>query len=79
FRFPAGLWANVVYDYVIAYQRKVMAPEHLIRSLVPLYLGKTASFVLEAENMEQEGAEAEIEKLCVEFENKKDYLVTNWK
>ena len=79
FRFPAGLWANVVYDYVIAYQRKVMAPEYLIRSLVPLYLGKTASFVLEAENMEQEGAEAEIEKLCVEFENKKDYLVTNWK
>ena len=37
FRFPAGLWANVVYDYVIAYHRKVMSPEHLIRSLV-LYI-----------------------------------------
>ncbi|HBI24995.1 MAG TPA: glycosyl transferase family 2 [Nitrospiraceae bacterium] len=79
FRFPAGLWSDVVYDYAIAYHRKVMSPEHLIRSIVPLYLGKTASFVLEAENMEQEGAEAEIEKLCLEFESKKDYLVTNWK
>ncbi|MCC6545227.1 MAG: glycosyltransferase [Nitrospirae bacterium] len=79
FRFPAGLWVNVVYDFVVAYHRKVMSPEHLIRSLVPLYLGKTASFVIEAENMEQEGAEAEIERLCLEFENKKDYLVTNWK
>ena len=79
FRFPAGLWARIVYDYVLAYHKKVMSPEHLIRSLVPLYLGKTASFVMEAEDMEQEGAEAEIEKLCLEFENKKDYLVTNWK
>jgi len=79
FRFPAGLWARIVYDYILAYHKKVMSPEHLIRSLVPLYLGKTASFVMEAENMEQEGAEAEIEKLCLEFENKKDYLVTNWK
>ena len=79
FRFPAGLWARIVYDYVLAYHKRVMSPEHLIRSLVPLYLGKTASFVIEAENMEQEGAEAEIEKLCLEFENKKDYLVTNWK
>lgn len=79
FRFPAGLWARVVYDYVLAYHRKVISPEHLIRSLVPLYLGKTASFVIETENMEQEGAEAEIEKLCLEFENRKDYLVTNWK
>ncbi len=79
FRFPAGLWANVVYDYVVAYHKKVMSPEHLIRSLVPLYLGKTASFVIEAENMEQDGAEAEIEKLCLEFENKKDYLINNWK
>lgn len=79
FRFPAGLWARIVYDYVLAYHKKVMSPEHLIRSLVPLYLGKTASFVMQAEDMEQEGAEAEIEKLCLEFEDKKDYLVTNWK
>ncbi|MCC7201436.1 MAG: glycosyltransferase [Nitrospirae bacterium] len=79
FKFPDGLWAKVVYDFIIAYHRKVMAPEHLIRSLVPLYLGKTASFVLEVENMEQEGAEACIEKLCQEFENNKDYLISNWK
>jgi hypothetical protein len=29
--------------------------------------------------MGQQEAEAEIEKLCMEFENDKDYLVTNWK
>jgi glycosyltransferase involved in cell wall biosynthesis len=79
FRFPPGLWCRIVYDYAIAYHLKKLPAEHLIKSLTPLYIGKTASFVLEAENMGQAEAEAEIEKLCMEFENGKDYLTTNWK
>jgi len=55
-----------------------MSPEHLIRSLIPLYLGKTAAFVLEVANMDQEGAEGEVERLCRAFEERKDYLVGNW-
>jgi hypothetical protein len=42
-------------------------------------VGKTASFILAAEHMEGHEAEAEIEKLCMEFESNKDYLVTSWK
>ena len=79
FKFPPGLWARVIYDYAIAYHRQRMPSEHLIKSLIPLYLGKTASFVIEVENIEQEGAEAEVEKLCMEFEDKKDYLANNWR
>jgi len=29
--------------------------------------------------MDQAGAEAEIEKLCMEFENGKNHLTTHWK
>jgi glucosylglycerate synthase len=79
FRFPIGLWARVVYDYALAFHQRKLPAEHLIKSLTPLYLGKTASFILEAEHMEAHEAEAEIEKLCMEFENSKQYLVTNWK
>jgi glycosyltransferase involved in cell wall biosynthesis len=79
FRFPQALWTCVIYDYAIAYHKKKLPAEHLIKSLTPLYLGKTASFILEAEQMGQHEAEAEIEKLCMEFENSKDYLVKNWK
>jgi len=79
FRFPLGLWARIVYDYAIAFHLRKMPVAHLIKSLTPLYIGKTASFVLEAENMSQPEAEAEIEKLCMEFESKKDYLISNWK
>jgi glycosyltransferase involved in cell wall biosynthesis len=79
FRFPLELWACVVYDYALAYHMKKLPHEHLLRSLTPLYLGKTASFVMEVRDKSQADAEAEIEKLCLEFEEGKGYLVNNWK
>lgn len=79
FRFPLKLWTRIVYDYAVAYHKKKLPPQQLIKSLVPLYLGKTASFVMEVAEMNQKEAEAEIEKLCVEFEGNKEYLVNSWK
>ena len=79
FHFPISLWTRVVYDYALAFHKKKMPAEHLIKSMTPLYVGKTASFIVAAKDMGQQEAEAEIEKLCLEFENNKDYLVSNWK
>jgi glucosylglycerate synthase len=79
FHFPIGLWTRVVYDYALAFHRRTLPAEHLIKSMTPLYVGKTASFIMEARDMGQQEAEAEIEKLCMEFEIGKDYLVSNWK
>ncbi|MEQ6341371.1 MAG: glycosyl transferase family 2 [Gammaproteobacteria bacterium] len=79
FCFPIGLWTRVIYDYTIAFHKKKLPAEHLIKSLTPLYVGKTASFILAAEHMDGTEVETEIEKLCIEFENNKDYLVTRWK
>jgi glucosylglycerate synthase len=79
FRFPLNLWTRVVYDYALAYHKRKLPAEHLLKSLTPLYLGKTASFVMEVRDMNQGEAEAEIEKLCLEFEASKDHLVNNWK
>jgi glycosyltransferase involved in cell wall biosynthesis len=79
FRFPRGLWSRIIYDYALAYHRKKLPAEHLIKSLTPLYLGRTASFVLEMRDADQSGAEEEIERLCEEFEKNKDYLLNNWK
>lgn len=74
FDFPLSLWTRVIYDYALAFHQRKLPAEHLIKSLTPLYLGKTASFILAARDMEAGEAESEIEKLCVEFENNKDYL-----
>jgi glucosylglycerate synthase len=78
FHFPIGLWTRVVYDYALAFHKRRYPVEQLIKSMTPLYIGKTASFILQAIDMGQLEADAEIEKLCMEFENGKDYLVTNW-
>ena len=79
FRFPRGLWSRIIYDYALAYHRKSLPVEHLIKSLTPLYLGRTASFVLEMRDADQNGAEEEIERLCGEFEKNKEYLLNKWK
>ncbi|MHB8949119.1 MAG: hypothetical protein ACYC4S_08655, partial [Rhodoferax sp.] len=78
FDFPPDLWARIVYDFAIAFHRKKMAPSHLIKSLTPLYIGKTASFILAVEPLDAAGAEVETEKLCAAFERNKDYLVSSW-
>jgi glycosyltransferase involved in cell wall biosynthesis len=79
FRFPLGLWTRIVYDYALAYHKSKLPAEHLLKSLTPLYLGKTASFVMEMRDKGQQDAEAEIEKLCLEFEQGKEHLINNWK
>ncbi|MDH4286364.1 MAG: cell wall biosynthesis glycosyltransferase, partial [Gallionella sp.] len=79
FHFPIGLWTQVVYDYALAFHKRKLPVEHLIKSMTPLYVGKTASFIIEAKDMAQTEVDTEIEKLCLEFEKRKDYLVTNWK
>jgi hypothetical protein len=78
FRFPIQLWTRVVYDYALAYHKRKLPHGHLLKSLTPLYLGKTASFVMEAKDMGQDEAEEEIEKLCLEFESSKEHLKNNW-
>jgi hypothetical protein len=55
-----------------------MDRDHLIKSMTPLYLGRTASFVLETQNSTAADVENKIELLCLEYENQKPYLMERW-
>ena len=55
FRFQDALWAKVVYEFAVAHYAKRMDREHLLKSMTPLYLGRTASFVLETETVQRCG------------------------
>ena len=79
FRFEDQLWARVVYDYAIAYRLRMLARDHLLPSLVPLYLGWLASFVLQTEAADPAGADARLEDLCRVFEQEKPYLISRWR
>jgi hypothetical protein len=78
FRFPDPLWVQVVHDFAIAYHRRVLPREQLLRSLVPLYLGRTASFVLQNEEAGSAAVEGAILSLADEFVRQKPRLRERW-
>jgi len=79
FRFPIPLWVQAVYDFAVAYHEQVLHREHLLKSLTPLYLGRTASLVLETREEPPEKIEQTIERVAETFERMKPYLVGRWR
>ncbi len=78
FHFPDPLWVRVVYGFAAAYRRRTLPRDQLLRSLVPLYLGRTASFVLQTAESGAEDVEHVIRELADEFVRQKAYLLSRW-
>ncbi len=78
FDFPTVVWARVLYDWAVAYRDAVIDPDNLMEALIPLYFGKTLSFVKKTEKMTIQQAEETIEDDCITFEMTKPYLVQKW-
>lgn len=78
FELPDPLWVQVVCDFAVAYKRRVMPADHLLRSLVPLYLGRTASFVLRTAGSDADEVEAVIRGLADEYVTQKPRLLQRW-
>ena len=83
FVFPARTWVRLVWDYAVAFNSipdgDHEAGERLLLSMVPLYFGRTASFVRETADMPSYEAEEVIENLCDLFEEEKGYLLEHWR
>lgn len=79
FRFPVELWVQIVYDFALAYHDQVLHRDHLLKSLTPLYLGRTASFVLETKDGPPTDAETAVESIGDTFERMKPYLLERWR
>lgn len=79
FRFPPDLWVQTVYDFALAYHDQTLHREHMLKSLTPLYLGRTASFVLETQHGDGAQVDRTVEALCKQFERSKPYLVEQWR
>lgn len=78
FRMPDSIWAEIIYSFALAYHKKIINREHLLKSLTPLYIGRVASFVMETWESSAEEVEERIEKLCLTFEERKDFLLNSW-
>ncbi|OEU44877.1 MAG: glycosyl transferase [Desulfobacterales bacterium S7086C20] len=78
FEFPANLWAEILIDFAVAYKNCVDSRPGLLNNLIPLYFGRTCSFVIESESMTIQQAEELIEDQCGVFESSKPYLLDRW-
>jgi len=79
FNFPDDLWARVVYDTAIAYHAGKAPIDELVAALVPLYFGRVASLITEAEHLSTDEAETLVERQARAFEAAKSYLVGRWR
>lgn len=70
FHIPDDMWVEIVYSFAIAAHKKIINNEHLLKCLTPLYIGRTASFVIETWDSDASEVEEKIEKLCKVFEDK---------
>lgn len=78
FSISDDIWVEIIYCFALAAHRKIINKEHLLKSLTPLYIGRTASFVIETWESNAQEVEDRIEKLCMFFEKKKSILSENW-
>ncbi len=76
--YPDDLWAATVFEFVLAHHRAVMTREHVTQVLLPLYLGRTASFLLEHAASSAATVDDALESLCLAFERAKP-LAAQWK
>ncbi len=78
FSFPQDLWVRTIYDFAVAHYMGLIHREHLLKSMIPLYLGRVASFVKENQECSANEVEEKIESLCHAFEKMKPYLIERW-
>jgi len=77
FRIPEGLWARIVYDFVLAHRLRTLNRGHLLGALIPLYLAWVASHI----NVVASGVDPErhIETVATAFETEKPYILSRWR
>jgi glycosyltransferase involved in cell wall biosynthesis len=78
FHLPDNIWVEIVFAFALAYHRKILNRELLLKSLTPLYIGRVASFVNETRECRADEVEEKIEKLCTIFESQKHILIEGW-
>jgi hypothetical protein len=78
-RFPDQLWARIIYDFALAFRLRKLSRDHLLAAFTPLYLGWFGSFVAEMSDATQSGFDARVERLCLQYEAEKPYLISRWR
>lgn len=77
-RYSAELWVHTVYEFAASYHKSVIARDHIIQALAPLFRGRVFTFLMENRNSSAQEVVNNVESLCLEFERRKPYLLQLW-
>jgi hypothetical protein len=79
FRMADDFWAQLIYDFAVAYHMRAIGRDHLLEAMTPLYLGWAASFTGEMQSASAAEVEQRLERLAVQFETQKRRLISRWR
>lgn len=78
FVFPSDLWARIIYDFAVVYNKGERDPDRVVDSLLPIYQGRLASLWRDVAGLMPVGREGTVAAQAVEFETARDYLLGRW-
>ena len=79
FQLPARLWARVVLGFALSHHERRVPRDHLLRALTPLYLGRVAAFLLEAQRTPPGRLPTLLEGIARAFEAETSWLQARWR
>jgi len=78
FEYPAELWTRTVFEFAASYHNSTINRDHIIQALVPLYRGRSLTFLTENRDGPEQDIQTREESLCADFERLKPYLLEIW-
>jgi hypothetical protein len=78
FYFPPDLWARIIYDFAVVFNKGLSDPAQVVNALFPLYQGRLAAFRREIAGLALVGCEGTVAAQAVEFEEARSYLKIRW-
>lgn len=75
--FPADLWARVVYDAAVVYNKGENDPDKVVAGLLPLYYARVATILRETGGR-YDAIEKLVKEQALAFAEEKHYLVYRW-
>jgi len=75
---PADLWARIVIDFAVVYNRGEGDPDKVVSALLPIYYARVVSYLLEMQGRPPVAFEAGIQRQAEIFCEQRPYLRTRW-
>ncbi len=75
---PPELWARVVVDFAVVYNKGEGDPDKVVCALLPIYYARVVSYMLEMQGRPASAYEAGIEEQARVFQEQRSFLRTRW-